>query len=1018
MHEKKQNHRDASLADLLAIQTLRSLEGDQPRFLPSVDLPLASEVDPRQIENPSTAVDVLARRANTVLRSEYGLGKSEIGKGLESLWWVRFAFIGFVAVSAAGLCGYVLQAKDETQPVSVEWFSRFLGLNLVMAIPPVLLMVAALIGHCSGNSKSGALGAVAQVLEHLGRILTVVFWAFHAGLRLVQRFLKPAFVSPVSPEKTERFADATRTLIADHSHLLLRVAAATSHLCWTVVCTLVLLFLLASTAFREYDFRWHSTWLDQSRKLHCLEAATAPIRRLPLTPIPDAELVTYLSSEASKTDQELLRFPLDTQIGDRGRAVTEREDALRTIGHQIEAIRTQDEAVAKLKREGIRAANDYLQAIHALVAAVHDDANLPHVVGDKGHEAIANLRNRVRELKATSEQRKVKAEELLLAGVGNGEPGETRAIFSNISDGANAVVKVLADITQNYQAAVRDANLRSKGRRTCVDLMAVFLLYYGILPRLLLLAIAQVQLRQSLRKLRPSLTSPYFMGIVNYLTAPPIGPSSESAEPEPATDGPVVPPLNMGDAPASSADEHHESMPAHEVVESVDREPSLPPTTVDEVSLPESPATSPPPALSAVFGYEVRVPANGWQDVVPVTGFGELLDLGNANDRISRTTVIDKLGRHATAIRCLTIVIDLNGSPDSQFVSFLHAAIASLGDTAPEIVVLLSGGERLRVKFSNDTDRIRTRVLLWREELSRAGVREDRIFEYDHYLPIANSRQNLLTQFQGVLGKPVSDVPSSSSVRLAGKFSQASRLICDTARRVTACGDADRYTIETRELHQKIHELYQQDATWLAQACAAVGCTPGSLPSMVATAGSLASDAMDELQDGVSSLPNVDRDRLRQAMQWRSCFRGYVGELSGHWVIAGGLAAALAGSLAGVPAMASVWLFGAGAALGSQLPSLKQKLICLLPAAGNRAAEPAENHASMGTVCLDDLVRVNVVWAIVLELQGNSEEVIAKTLNWLLGNRHHEPIDSLDKTQELLRELEACLNQLPANGKN
>ena len=69
-----------------------------------------------------------------------------------------------------------------------------------MAIPPVLLMVAALIGAGHGKSKSGIAGIIVQVLEDIGKALTVLSWVFPAVIGFCKKYLlKGAFSE--SPDK-------------------------------------------------------------------------------------------------------------------------------------------------------------------------------------------------------------------------------------------------------------------------------------------------------------------------------------------------------------------------------------------------------------------------------------------------------------------------------------------------------------------------------------------------------------------------------------------------------------------------------------------------------------------------------------------------------------------------------------------------------------------------------------------------------------------------------------------------
>ena len=157
MYQRKEITSDASLAELLTIETLRRLENNEPRFLPFVDVPLASRVDPQDIDNADVMGGVFAERADTILRAEYGRGKSTIAAVVKWLVRLWIAIVALVLLVETGICGHVLLAREADQTVSLEGFGWLLTLDLVMAILSVLAMLAPLIGHCRGRSESVAL---------------------------------------------------------------------------------------------------------------------------------------------------------------------------------------------------------------------------------------------------------------------------------------------------------------------------------------------------------------------------------------------------------------------------------------------------------------------------------------------------------------------------------------------------------------------------------------------------------------------------------------------------------------------------------------------------------------------------------------------------------------------------------------------------------------------------------------------------------------------------------------------
>jgi hypothetical protein len=128
---------------------------------------------------------------------------------------------------------------------------------------------------------------------------------------------------------------------------------------------------------------------------------------------------------------------------------------------------------------------------------------------------------------------------------------------------------------------------------------------------------------------------------------------------------------------------------------------------------------------------------------------------------------------------------------------------------------------------------------------------------------------------------------------------------------------------------------------------------------------------------------------------------GVAGAISMPVALGGGLAAALAGGLS-------------GAAAGVPFSIVARKLGRVRKAPSQNVTDSPESQSTIDDFCLDDLVRTTVVWALVLELQGNSEEVIVITLQRLLADCHPTVVNSPDGAQELLDEVDERLGHLSA----
>jgi hypothetical protein len=688
----------------------------------------------------------------------------------------------------------------------------------------------------------------------------------------------------------EGMAEVARTAVSSHSHLLLRAVAATSHLCWTIVCAIVLVCFLASTTFRDYDFRWHSTWLDESRKLHWLQIATAPIGWLPLVSHPNDQLVRYLSSDAPESA----------------------------------------DAQPKLDAPAMEA---------AAVARPQKKAHL------------------------------------------------------------------LDDIQAKRQDAVQ---LRTRARAACVDLMAAFLLYYGFLPRVVLAVLARIQFRLSVRRLIPSLTAPYFATILSNLKSPPLAPSPELVEATSASGKSA----RESDMPPSS--ESSQISPPELDADLRDVSVSTMPVPPKKPAV--QPAPRPPlPSLSVVFSYEIKPPEEGWAEAFGLAEFGKPVDLGNATDRTSRKHVIDEMNRLSTQIRNITIVLDLVGSPDNQVITFIRTALACVPETVrAETVTILTCGDRLRKKYSGNPERVHTHVFLWREEIAKCGIPEEHILEHDHQLATTASLQILVSRLRAVHHKSEPSPPSSSGVRIAGKFPQAKRLVHNAVQTLSSSMEPGRHEVAARQLHQEIQSLYQQEANSFAKALSKFREVSPSLTPIVDSAASEVSRRISQVQDGASDVMQVGREQIEHVQHLLLRFKRYKDGLSGRWAVAFGLAGALAGlSVVGATAVAGLATI-ATATLGLHVPILAAKLRNLLRSPSKEPTNDSEVTNALDSFSLDDLVRTSVAWALVLELQGNTEEAITHTLQCVLAGCCPDLVDSLAKTTELLDEVEQRLAQVSA----
>ncbi len=810
------------LADLLAIETLRRLEHGEPEYRPSVDLALAGELDVDHRGAPARPWEVLAQRADRILSDRYGLGRQRIAEGLRLLRLAWLALLAVIAVLATGICANRLLARRSNEPVSIDGFVMLLVLNLVLAIPPTLLMIASLLGpHREDKATRG--GFAAELLQDVSRVFLVVHWLLVAALQAVRSRL----VKRHGPgaDAIARPLEAVNMLLRAWSGVLVRGVSVTSHLAWCLALGVVLASFFLSTLFRQYDFRWQSTWLDEASKLAWLRAVCAPIAGLPCAPAPDEveDLVRYLSEE-----------PLLAQ-----------------------------------SRPALRAAT-------------------------------------------------------------------ARLLFAA-------------------------------------------LLYYGLLPRGVLFAMAWVQVARSVRALRPRLDDPYLRAILDRLRRPPMGSS---------------------DGPGETGDEAS-SVPAGGNRFAQPGEPEASAGSGSQTARPASPATPAehrPDAQLAVMTFEIDLPEEAWRSTFGLEARDRPWVLGNASDRASRKAILGRLASSSAHVGRVLLVAHLREAPDDLFLRFLADVVGALSPAAAGgIVLVLTGGTALRAKFGGDADRVEARVRLWRQRAASCGVSADRVLEFDHENATAESRRVLRDRLDSLWAhRSVDEVLPHRGLLRAGRFAQAATMILQAVSQAAPTASPEDVQPQAQSLHEHLGALYARERGLLTRTLANASPELERLRDSLADAGRRAGQRVAEcVRDGLSAWTNA-----------AARLRAYVGSLSGRWAAAGGIAAALGLTGLGLtPALVG----GAVASLfGLHAPILLGRL-------GWGHASPAEPGDDAATPhALDDLVRGNLVWALVLELQGNPEETIARTLAHLLADLD-DPLASADDARRLLAVVSGRLEALGEN---
>jgi hypothetical protein len=390
-----------------------------------------------------------------------------------------------------------------------------------------------------------------------------------------------------------------------------------------------------------------------------------------------------------------------------------------------------------------------------------------------------------------------------------------------------------------------------------------------------------------------------------------------------------------------------------------------------------------PDAQLAVLAFEVTLPEDAWLSTFALEARDRPWVLGNAGDRASRKTILERLASSARVARVL-LVANLREAPDDLFLRFLADVVAALSPAAADgLVLVLTGGTALREKFGGDAERVEARVRLWRQRVASCGVLADRVLEFDHESATAEARRLLRVRLDRIWGlRPAGEVLPDRGLHRAGRFAEAARIILQAVWQVAPTTSVEDVQRQAQSLHQHIGAIYARERGLLTRTLANASPELDRFRESLADAGWQAGQRVAEcVRDGLASWTNA-----------AARMRAYLGGLSGRWAAAGGIAAALGLTGLGLtPALVG----GAVASLfGLHAPMLLGKL-----GWGRAPADPAEDAAKPHP--LDDLVRGNLVWALVLELQGNPEETIARTLTHLLADLD-EPLASVDDARRLL----------------
>ncbi len=523
-------------------------------------------------------------------------------------------------------------------------------------------------------------------------------------------------------------------------------------------------------------------------------------------------------------------------------------------------------------------------------------------------------------------------------------------------------------------------------------------------------------------------------------------------------------------APVSVEQKTPEAVPQVKT-EEVKLEPAqVAPVRVEPVKAPEPPKP-PKPKQTLAFGYDADLSQAQWESLLPTSPapivFGDVA--GDFALRKKLKAFLDDRG--AEVSRCV-YVTDVGLSPARHYSKFMRDVLTPAIPNA-RVYVVLSGGEKLRLKYGERSSAVSERLEDWTNALNAlakaSALTIVPVFFYDADLDLPEQRARLrdLVRSNGDLA----DIGVAKR-RNYGKWDASNRLVLSECRSIFSAAEFSADEEEERRRVARvcadIFELYREETTNVANAGAnelrkifgyssilektqtAAANARSAISSSVARESMAVKDALIERckEQGLSS--DFIEQKLTSAWGLSEKMRGFCSKLSPKCAIATasvGLSvpalvafAPLLGGAATATAVASTFsALGAllptsvasgiaGGALGAVAPmslnackkkivslagdvlgSLKRKTPTSSEVADVASPEPVDAFMDAKIESVAALVCVTTTWRVVLELQGLPEDEIAALTPEALDPIENSPLDSLEVVEKALAETRALL---------
>lgn len=464
--------------------------------------------------------------------------------------------------------------------------------------------------------------------------------------------------------------------------------------------------------------------------------------------------------------------------------------------------------------------------------------------------------------------------------------------------------------------------------------------------------------------------------------------------------------------------------------------------------------------LSSAFATPEKEPSKlafSYDSTISPELFGKLLHCRDASRlfgdiasepalKRSLKALLDSVG---TEIDLCVIGVDVGLSPARHFVRFLRDDLFPKL-TSARIVLVASGGERMRKRFATSPSAISQRLEDWTKTI--AAIKEtsgrdiEPVFSYDSELDLPEERQRLERILEGA-----EEISASDGKRTLEKWDAATERIENACREIFAEGDEEGLSEESTRLRAsvlcaEIFSIYREETARTTRLLAKENVDGGTLwKSLAEGARNISSEAGKSFVSQAEKLglsPDYLGERLLYACRLGDRFRSFTGKLSPKCGLAAatlGVAAPcvvalsplLGGAVTATTILSSIGALGGvlptslasgmvTGVLGSMAPEalrhVGSKIAAKLRANGTETegATPEERLEGTNTESVSALARATTAWSVVLELQGFDEAQISERAALIM-----EPLESssLSTLEEIKSAISAAREILLATPK-